>query len=105
MRRLGFLDADVVAVADAIAGFGGLAVDLHASGVDDALHDGTAVVGEHRDQIQIEAEMVPALGHQFDKAVVGGKSAGRCPLVSYCRSQLARSSQRPSHHHLLRGWR
>ena len=69
--RLRLLDADVVAVADAIAGLGRLAVDLHAAGVDDALHDRTAVVGEHRGEILIEARSLTTIRRHFDEALVG----------------------------------
>ena len=58
-RRMGRLrrrDADLVAVTDAVAGLGRLAVDRHAGRFNDALHDGAAQVGKQAGEVLVEAQ-------------------------------------------------
>ncbi len=62
VTRFRLLDADHVAVTDAVAGLGGLAVDHDSRGLDDALDHGTAEVGEQTGQVQVEANAVDLEG-------------------------------------------
>src|SRR5437870_5797917 len=71
MGWLGRADANVIAVADAVAGLGRLAVDLDAVGLDDAMDRRAAVIGELAGQELIQADTVePKLGDDLHYPVV-----------------------------------
>src|SRR5205823_2794078 len=74
VRRLRGADANVVAVPHLVTGLGGLVVDGHPAGVDDALHDGPAEVGEDADEVLVEPNAVHAqAGDVLDDLFVGGR--------------------------------
>ncbi len=75
VRRRRQPDFDVIAVADLVTRLGRLPVDQHAARVDDAPDDRAAVVGEHADQVLVQAHPLHlVLGGQLDGlgAVVRG---------------------------------
>src|SRR5438552_11247460 len=88
--------ADLVAVANLVTRLGRVAVDQHAAGVDDFAQDGPAQVGEHLDEILIEAEALDlALGGEVNGSARWGHGCALWGTLATCRQLRARCQRAP----------